>query len=146
MSATFEKYYDLWNKKEEYTSDEIGFLEKEIAKKNIKVNYGFYRKESSMKKQIAVIFDLMPNQSRRTGVENNWEILFSRPITEKEIKEYIQHYFRSSFKRFLVFYYKNVDKLIFDDNKLNAETPEKYIEECRKRGYSGSYQLKVEFL
>jgi hypothetical protein len=49
------------------------------------------------------------------------------------------------YKRFLVFYYKNVDKLIFDDMRLNAETPNKFIEQCRKKGYSGTFQLKLEY-
>lgn len=143
--SDWQKYFDLWNKADEYTDEEFKFLKNYIKNKNYKVNYGFYNKESSKKMQIACIFDLNPLQNRRTGVENNWTIICSRSITEKEIEEFINQYFRQSFKRFLVFYYKNVDRLIYDDKKLNAETPEKFIDECRKRGYSGSYQMKLEY-
>ena len=141
----FKKEFNLWNKTEPYTVDEIKFLKSQIKNKNYVVKYGFYNKESAMKKQIAVIFDLMPNLGRKTGVENNWEIISTRKITDKEIEEFITFYFRNAFKRFLVFYYKNVDKLIFDDMRLNAETPNKFIEQCRKKGYSGTFQLKLEY-
>jgi hypothetical protein len=141
-----KEYNRLWNKLDDYTEDEIKFLKTYIKKQNYKVNYGFYNKESSSKKQIAVIFDLIPNQTRKTGVENNWNIISSRQITGKEIEEFITFYFRKSFKRFLVFYYKNIDKLIYDDNKLNAITPDNFINECRRKGYSGSYQLKIELI
>lgn len=138
------KHYELWNKIEQYSDDEFRFLKKYIKKKNYMIKYGFYNKESSIKKQIAVILDLEPNKNRKTGAENNWEIISSRSMTDKEIEEFIIHYFRNSYKRFLVFYYKNVDKLIYDDDKLNAETPIQFINQCRDRGYSGSFQLKIE--
>lgn len=135
---------ELWNKSEEYSDDEVTFLKNYIESKSFKVSYGFYNKVSSKKMQIAVIFDLIPSQMRRTGVENNWEIIYTRKITDKEIQEYITHYFRNTFKRFLVFYYSNVDKLIHDDKVLGATTPEKFIELCREKGYNGTFQLKLE--
>jgi hypothetical protein len=146
MNETDKKYLELWNKTDDFTEKEVVFLKKYIRKRNYKVNYGFYNKVSSKKMQIAVIFDLIPNQIRKTGVENNWEIICSRPITEKEIEEFIRHYFKGSFKRFLVFYYKSIDKLIHDDKKLGATTPEVFIEQCKKKGYSGTFQLKMELI
>lgn len=143
--SDWQKHYDLWNKSEDYTDEEFKFLKSYIKKKNFKVRYGFYNKISSQKKQIAVIFDTNPFMTRRTGVENNWEIIHTRDITDKEIEEFINHYFRAQFKRFLVFYYNNVNKLVYDDKRLNAITPDKFIDECCKRGYTGTYQLKVEF-
>ena len=145
MSNNWKKQYDLWNKVEEYTDEEFSFLKSYIQKQNYKVNYGFYNKESSKNMQIAVIFDTNPSQMRKTGAENNWTLISSRKMTNKEVEEYIIHYFRSQFKRFLVFYYKNVDRLIHDDTRLEAITPEKFIDECRNKGYSGSFQLKLEY-
>jgi hypothetical protein len=140
----FKAILELWNKPEEYSTDEISILKKYIKSKNYKVKYGFYNKESSMGKQVAFIIDTIPNMGRRTGSENNWTIISERNMTSKEIEEYIMHYFRSEYKRFLVFYYKNIDKLIYDDQRLEAETPTDFIEQCRIKGYSGSYQLKIE--
>lgn len=145
MTAEVQKYYDLWNKADSYSDDEFKFLKKYIKRQNYKVNYGFYNKVSSKKMQIAVLFDLIPLQNRRTGVENNWEVISTREITDKEIEEVINHYFRNSYKRFLVFYYTNVDRLIHDDKRLEATTPDKFIEQCRKKGYSGTFQLKLDY-
>jgi hypothetical protein len=145
MTQELKQYFNLWNKEGEYSKEEISFLKSYIKKQNFKVNYGFYNKVSAKKMQIAVVFDLIPGQGRKTGVENNWEIIASRTITDKEVEEFIHHYFKASFKRFLVFYYKNIEKLIFDDNRLNANTPSNFIDECKKKGYSGDYQLKINY-
>lgn len=141
----FQKYMMLWDKKEEFSLEEIKFLKSYIKRQNFKVSYGFYNKESSKKMQIALIIDLIPNQLRRTGVENNWEVVTTRSITDKEIEEFINHYFRNSYKRFLVFYYKNIDRLIYDDKRLDAVTPESFIDQCRNKGYTGTYQLKMDY-
>jgi hypothetical protein len=141
-----EKYYNLWNKTEDYTDEEFNFLKKQIKNKKFTVTYGFYNKESAMKKQIAVIIDQIPFMNRRTGVENNWEYIETRDITNLEIEEYINFYFRGSYKRFIVHYYNNVDKLIYDDKKLNAVTPDNFIEQCRKKGYTGTFQLKLDYI
>jgi hypothetical protein len=141
----FERYYSLWNKKEEYTDEEFNFLKKYIKNKKFTVTYGFYNKESSQKKQIALIINTNPFMTRRTGFENNWQYIETREITSLEIEEYINFYLRSQYKRFLVFYYNNIDKLIHDDKKLNAITPDIFIEKCRKKGYSGTFQLKMDY-
>jgi hypothetical protein len=141
----YKKFNVLWNKQEEYSLDEFSFLRSFIKNKNIRVSYGFYNKISSKKMQIALIFDLIPFQNRKTGVENNWEIISQRQITDLEIDEFINHYFRKSFKRFLVFYYKDLEKLIIDDRKLGAETPYEFIKLCEIKGYKGKYQTRIEF-
>jgi hypothetical protein len=145
IMSDFKKYYDLWNKTEDYTDEEFNFLKKEIKNKKFTVTYGFYNKESSQKKQIALIINTDPFMTRRTGVESNWEYIETRDITNLEIEEYINFHFRKAYKRFLVFYYNNVDKLIHDDKKLNAVTPDNFIEKCRKKGYSGTFQLKLDY-
>lgn len=142
MSAQ-NKYYQLWEKQEPFTDEEFSYLKKAIKAKNFLVKYGFYNKESAMKKQIAVVIDTTP-YARRCAAENNWEIVEQRPLSDREIEEFINQYFKALYKRFVVFYYKNVDRLIFDDTKLEAVTPVRFIDECRKRNYSGSFQLKIE--
>lgn len=143
--SNHKKYIDLWNKKEEFSEEDLTFLRSYIKNKSFRVSYGFYNKVSSKKMQIALIFDLIPFQNRRTGVENNWEIISTREITNKEIDEFINHYFKKSFKRFLVFYYKDLERLMIDDRKLGAETPYEFIKKCEEKGYHGKYQTKIEF-
>lgn len=83
--------------------------------------------------------------TRRTGVENNWEYIETRDITDLEIEEYINFYFRPAFKRFLVFYYRDIERLILDDKKLKAVTPPLFVKICQDKGYAGKYQTRLEF-
>lgn len=141
------KIYDLWEKdmSEDFTDQERSFLKRYLKKQRYLVKYGFYTKVSLKGKQIAVIFDLEPYKNRKSGSENNWEVICQRQMTDVEIDEYITFYFRPSFKRFLVFYYKDLERLLLDDSKLAVETPYEFIKACEKRGYVGKYQTKIEF-
>lgn len=147
MTKDVERFHNLWNKdlNEDWSPEEFLFLKKQIRKKNYKVTYGFYNKKSAKNKQIALIIDLMPHMNRRTGAENNWEYIVSREITDLEIEEFINYYFRSSSQRFWVFYYKNIERLIEDDQVLKAITPNTFIKMCQERGYSGDYQTRIDF-
>lgn len=147
MTENTKKFYALWNKsiEEDFTSDEMIFLKKEIKKKNFKVAYGFYNKVSSQKKQIALIVDKDPFSPRRCAAENNWTYIASREISDLEIQEYILFYFRNSYKRFLVFYYKDIERLIIDDSKLKIITPPVFIKMCQDKGFAGMYQTRLEF-
>ena len=147
MTENTKRCYELWNKniEEDFTSEEMILLKKEIKKKNFKVTYGFYNKVSSQKKQIALIVDNNPFSPRRCAAENNWQYIISRKMTDSEIEKYILFYFRSSYKRFLVFYYKDIERLIIDDSKLKAITPPVFIKMCQDKGYAGMYQTKLEF-
>jgi hypothetical protein len=137
--------YQLWDNQENLTEEQIQLVFKELKSKKIKVKYCFYQKESTQNKQLAVVYDLIPNQSRRTGVENNWEVISTRLISDSELIDYVKNYFQSSYKRFLVFYYENIDKIIYLDKKFNVNTPESFIDESLKRGYKGNFQIKMTF-
>jgi hypothetical protein len=137
--------YQLWDSQENLTEEQIQLVFKELKSKKIKVKYCFYQKESAQNKQLAVVYDLIPNQSRRTGVENNWEVISTRLISDSELLDYVKNYFQSSHKRFLVFYYENIDKIIYLDKKFNVNTPESFVDESLKRGYKGNFQIKMTF-
>jgi hypothetical protein len=147
MTENTKRYYDLWEKdiNIDFDPEEFSFLKKQIKNKKFTVTYGFYNKESSQKKQIALIINTDPFMTRRTGVENNWEYIQSREMTDLEIEEYINYYFRPAFKRFLVFYYRDIERLIIDDQKLKAVTPPVFIKMCQDKGYAGKYQTRLEF-
>lgn len=147
MTENLKKYYDLWQKdiNIDFEPDEFNFLKKQIKRKKFTVTYGFYNKESAQKKQIALIINTDPFMTRRTGVENNWEYIHSRDMTDLEIEEYVNFYFRPSFKRFWVFYYRDIERLIIDDQKLKAVTPLIFIKMCQDKGYVGKYQTRIEF-
>lgn len=136
-----EIYYYLWDKESPLKNSEFEWLRRYIKNQNFIVKYGFYNKTSE--RPICLIYDLIPKQMRRTGVENNWTILAERKMSNAEIIEFINFYFKISYKRFLVFYYSNINKLIIDDEKLNIKTPTSFIEECEKKGLRKNLQLKL---
>lgn len=145
--SEYKKAYALWHKdpNEDFTDAEIIFLRKHLLKKKFNVKYGFYNRESSKGKYIALIFDLAPYIGRKSGAENNWTIISERNMTIKELDEFIIFHYRKSFKRFLVFYYKDLERLLIDDSKLEAKTPYEFIKECENKGYVGKYQTRIEF-
>ena len=147
MNKNAKREYDLWNKdiNIDFEPEEFSFLKQRIKSKKFIVTYGFYNKASSQKKQIALIINTDPFMTRRTGVENNWDYVITRKMTDLEIEEYINFYFRSSYKRFLVFYYRDIERLIVDDKKLGGETPYEFIKQCESKGCKGKYQTRIEF-
>ena len=114
----------------DFTEEEINFLEGYLTSKNYTVSYGFYKKISLKDKYLVVVIDTMPNNNRKSGAENNWELLKTRPVTAQEIREFIIFNYRTHYKRFLVYYYCDVYKIISEDLKLGAETPKEFIKAC----------------
>lgn len=136
--------FELYNKKERFTPEEKAFLKSKIKKSDFEVRYGFYRGVSSKGLQIAFIIDSMPRATRRSGVENKWEIICTRELSNIEYDEEIENY-GCNVHRFKAFYYRDIGYLIAEDMKYNIKTPEKFIHEAVKRGYNGNYQTKIEF-
>lgn len=102
-----------------------------------RVKYAFYRKDSSKGLYITFLYDLMNDSVRRSGVENYWEVFSQRAFTDLEYLEFAQN-FGSQHNRFKVYYYQIIECLIFDDSKYNISTPEAFIQEAIKRGYTNS--------
>ena len=127
-----------------FNDEELKFIKRFEKKSDFLIKYGFYRKISNNGCQIAFIIDQAPNSPRRSGVENNWDIFCSRPISTIEYDEMIQNYGMNK-KRFLVFYYDNIDYLIYEDLKYNVKTPEDFVKECFNRKYTGSFQSEIDF-
>lgn len=136
--------FELYKKKERFTKEEIAFLKTKIKKSNFLIKYAFYKKESKVKAQIALIIDQMPFCPRRSAVENNWEVICERPISNIEYHEEIENYGCNN-RRFITYYYRDIDALIIEDLKYHIETPDVFIKECLKRGYNGNHQTKIEF-
>lgn len=125
--------FELWKKPKnyQYTKKEEDFLVDYLIKK-IKVKYGIYNGVIANKGRISFIYDSNSNATRKSGLDNYWEIISIREMSKEEALEYITFYFRKQYKRFLVFYYKNIDKLIMEDKKLDAQTPQEFIEKLKK--------------
>lgn len=127
-----------------FSDEEIKLIKKYTPKSGFKIKYAFYNKKSYKGKYIVFIIDYMPTSYRRSGVENNWEYFCEREISDVEYLEQIQN-FGCNKRRFVVWDYKKIEQLIADDLLYNVKTPEAFVNECRKRGYYGNYQSKLNF-
>lgn len=136
----------LWSKPISYkfTEREIAFIKKHNPKHQYKVKYAFYNKKSSKGLYLAFIIDSAAHSPRRSGIENYWTYIAERPLTNIEYQEMIEN-FGSNNRRFLVFYYRDIEYLMLEDKKYNVETPEEYVKLAKAKGYSGDFQLKIEF-
>jgi hypothetical protein len=128
----------------QFSKSEIATLKKEIPKKRYKAYYAFYKKDSSKGCQLAFIIDSSPYVMRPSGYLVQYEIFCERELSNIEYQEQIENYGTNN-RRFTEWIYQNVDQMIYEDAKYYLETPQKYIDECRKRGYSGNFQTKLTF-
>ena len=137
---------ELYDKPANYKfSDiEIEFIKKHCPIYKFKAKYAIYKKKSKKGKQIGFFIDQIPCQHRKSGVENHWEFITERKLTKLEYEEMI-HNFGTNTRRFIVWMYDNIESLIQDDLKCNIDTPQEFIDECKKRGLSGIYQQSFQF-
>lgn len=122
------------NTKEVFLENEIEFIKTKVPIENFKIKYGFYNKVSKKSKQIVFIIDTMPNATRKSGVENYWDVCAQRNICELEYEELIQNYGCNN-RRFIVWYYKTIEALIQDDLLYNLKTPPAFILKAKSKGF-----------
>jgi hypothetical protein len=137
-------FFDKEYRQRMLTDEEKKFIRSKIKKNSYRAHYAIYKKESPKGCQLAWILDSDPAQQRKSGYLVQYEVITSREINNKEYDEIIENWGCNN-RRFREYIYNNVDEMIYEDQKYNIETPEKFIEECRRRGYSGDYQTKILF-
>jgi len=134
-----QKYIDeLYNKPSGYkfNDSEVETIVNHLKKNkhNYRGRYAFYRSNSVNNFKLVFIIDQCFNSMRRSGVENHWEFVCDRPLTNLELTELAQN-FGCHNKRFIVYYYKDIDFMIEEDLKYNVETPTSFVNESISRGY-----------
>lgn len=127
-----------------FSPEEIKFIKKKIPKNSFKAKYALYNKESKKGCYIGFFIDGMPRSPRRSGVENHWDFIAERPLSNREYEEEIQN-FGCNNRRFQVWMYDKIEHLIEADLSYGIKTPEDFVAICKKKGYSGDIQLKINF-
>lgn len=129
---------ELYSKPASYkfSQEEIQFIKTRKPKHKFLVKYALYNKHSFKNKYVCYIIDSNPGSHRRSGVENYFNVICTRPLTDIEYEEIIQN-FGTNHRRFLVFYYQYIEQLIIDDAKYELLlTPDLFIKTCISKGYS----------
>lgn len=129
---------------EKFNNEEIEFIKKNVPKNSFSTKYALYKKKSYKNAYIAFIIDREPNARRRSGVENHYEFICSRPLSEMEYEDEINNYGTNN-RRFTMWYYSGIEALIDSDKQMGAETPKEFIERCKREGYTSSFQTQFKF-
>jgi hypothetical protein len=119
-------------------------IKKTITKSRFKAYYAIYKKDSPKGLKLAFIIDSSPYVMRRSGYLVQYEIICERPLSNIEYNEQIENWGTNN-RRFTEWLYKNVDQMVHEDAKYHVETPQQFIDECRRRGYSGDFQSQITF-
>lgn len=128
----------------QFTEQEVILIKKHQPKYKFKIKYAFYNKRSSNGRYIAFIIDTMANSTRKSGVENYWEYICERELSNIEYSEMIEN-FGTQRRRFVVWYYDCIEKLQEDDKLYNIITPLNFVNACKQKGYSKNIQFKMAF-
>ncbi|MDE3744010.1 hypothetical protein [Maribacter polysaccharolyticus] len=136
---------DLYKKPASYkfNAEEIAFIKKHLRKSSFKAKYAIYKPESHKGIYIGFFIDCIPNSVRRSGIENSWDFLYERDITNIEYQELIEN-FGCDNRRFIVYQYRHIEQLVLDDLKYNVKTPDGFIKRCKELGYTGDFQLSLQ--
>ena len=143
------KLYNLSHKPMDYkfTDDEIKFILMNSDIQNAKAKYFIWKQERHNKKYIGFMLDFMPFRVRKTGVDNSTDIICTRDLCKLEKLEEAQNY--GCRNRIMHNWnYKDVEALIEDDLKYGIQTPQKFIDHCKRLGhtnpnYKSNEQLKL---
>lgn len=146
MALSSLEILELWKKPSSYkfNQEELKSIKEHIRKNSYKAKYAIYKPVSSKDIYIGFFIDSEPYSVRKSGIENNWNFICERDITNIEYQELIAN-FGTNKRRFIVYQYKYIEQLIMDDNKYNIRTPEIFVEKCICLGYTGDVQLSMNF-
>lgn len=127
---------DLYSiKGRRFTEEEKAFIKKHIPKRRFLVKYAIWKQHRKNGLYIVFIIDNFPLRGRPTAMDHAIEVISTRELTEHEYNEEIENYGCNN-RVMKCWDYKDVDWLIYEDKNVGAETPQKFINECRKRGYT----------
>jgi len=132
---------DLMNVKGRlFTDQETEFLKKKFPKKSFRINYIIWKQKRHNGLYLAVFEDRNPHRIRKSAIDHSVEVIASRLPSDKEYDELIGNFGCSS-RIITAYYYANIEEVIGEDLKYGVDTPQEYINECRKRGYTRTPDL-----
>lgn len=111
---------------QEFTDDEISFLKEKLPKSKYRVVYAIYKAYSHKGKYFAIMIDQHPFATRRSGVENIWNFLEKRELSQAEYDFMIDN-FGCFNRRFYACQFATLEELIQEDKNRGIITPDSVI-------------------
>ncbi|WP_141878664.1 hypothetical protein [Gramella sp. Hel_I_59] len=118
----------------QFSEAEKDFIKSQVPIGRFRIIYAIYKPHSSKGKYVCLIVDQMHEAVRKSGAENRYIKICDRPLTASEYDWEIKNY-GSYNRRFVGYYFKTIEDLKEMDDYHSAVTPQKFIDECTKRGY-----------
>ena len=135
---------DLWDKPkdQQFNEEEIAFLKEQFPKKKFLAKYGIWKQKRHNGLYITFIIDNFPGRVRPCAADHSIEVICTRELTDQEWLEEIGNFGCNS-RVMTAWDYQFIEELIAEDEKFGISTPEKFIKECRRRGY-GSINENID--
>jgi len=124
------------------SKEDVSFIKDNVPIESYKVKYGIWKQVRRNGKCIIFIIDSEPLRLRKCAADHSIEVVCTRELTLKEYDEEIQNWGCNN-RVMKTWGYEHVENLIADDKKYGIETPEKFIEKCKKLGHSTNGQLQT---
>ena len=125
---------DLMDKPKDkrFTEEEKAFLRKQYPRKRSRIRYGIWKQEQRNGHQLVVLIEDHIHGGRRPGLDNSIEFIAEQPLSELEYNECIENFGCNS-RTYSMYRYTNVEQIMREDAKCGYETPQVFINECRRR-------------
>lgn len=135
------KLMELYRKPAEYkfNKKEINFLKKHLPKSKYLVKYCIWKQKRHNGLYISFIIDRFPRRVRPCAADKSLDVICTREISEDEWVEELQN-FGTHNRVMTAWDYDIVERLIMEDKKYGVNTPSKFVEHCKKLGYSGKLE------
>jgi hypothetical protein len=121
--------------KRRFTEKEKAFIKKIYPRNKWLVKYAIWKQHRKNGAYILFAIDSWPGRTRPTAMDNAIEVISTRQLTDIEYEEEIENFGRHN-RVFVCWDYIDVDYLIYQDKRCGAVTPQAFVNECRKRGYT----------
>jgi hypothetical protein len=118
-----------------FTEAEKKFLRKKLPKSKWKIKYCIWKQERRNGLYILFLIDHFPGKIRPPAMDKAIEVIAKRDLTDAEYEEQIEN-FGCCNRVYQCYDYKDIEWLIHEDSLYGVKTPQEFINECRKRGYT----------
>jgi len=133
----------------DFSPEELNFIKEHNPIDSFVLRYSVYKSKSEVDVYIGVFVDSI-RKGNFVDRSKLWQVVCERSLSQKEY-DYIIKRFRGYNKGFEAWYYQNIEALIQNELRFNIRTPGKFIDFCKKMGYTvssgsnGNDQMTLEF-
>lgn len=125
-----------------FDDEQVKILKSWHPKSKYLIKYATWKQERKNDMYILFIVDQMPNRVRKSAVDHSIKVVCTRELTDDEHTECVQNI--DCWNRVMrTWSYKTIEQLIEDDQNIGIETPQEFIDHCRKHGWTSTKRIEI---